>query len=374
MALLAIIVLLPSLQALSLGGKKLSPITYVPGDLIVNSYKIYGSDKPVKVLLDSGPFTNITTTDVVDDQFDLLIHFPQGERIPPGSYNFALSVVEDSPPGSGIGAQVAVSKSFEVIVYSWEKEIQATLSAFNINEGSNATFQLGVSSQTYADIEEVQGFISVYNASRAKLGEAATEKKPLKSLQGISFNVPFNTARFPTGSYLAKAVVTYDENRKETNASFLIGTMDLIVKNYTAEFPPGFVEFSIFVGNGWGNSLRNVYAKLLINGQELLQTPSIDLEPWQEGQLKGIMKVDLSPGTYEGRLILYYEGESKELPVSIRIIPLPVIAEPVVEVEKQVQQAQAFAFIPAIAGLILLAVIIIIFFRRRKNRKKGNEF
>lgn len=361
--------MMPSISALGLAGQKIGPIDYKPGFSMTNHYSIIGTDKPIEVTANGGILPGISVSAVVDNEFDLIITFPADQYVPPGSYSFAITVKEASPLEAGISSQVAVSKNIEVIVYSYDKDVQASLYAPNINQGRNVTFQLGVQSMGYPDIEEVYARVNLFNSTSGKLGSVETERKFLPGLESLSFTPSYDTQLFPSGNYYAEALVFYDGKYKTANTTFLIGTMDLILNNYTAELHPGFNEFEIIVTNGWGNGLRNVYAKLFIADQEVVQTPSIDLGPWQQGTLKAIMNIDLPPGTYGALLQLYFESERKDVP--IRLVVLPSV-EPIQEMEKEIQVAKVWSFIPALASVIIILIIIGIFLLRRK-RSRGNE-
>ncbi len=372
MMLFTLLCIMPAISALSLAGARLGTITYQSGTSFTNHYSILGTDQPVIVTVDGGgQFPGIFVSEVVDNEFDLLVNFPEEVYVAPGSYTFALTVVENSSRQEGISSQVAVSKVFEVVVYSYEKDIQASLSIPNINAGRNVTFQLTVQSMGYPDIEKVYGQIALYNSSRQEVGRLVTETKSLPGLESLSFQPKHDTDHFPTGNYAAKAVVWYDGKSEAVNSTFLIGSMDLIVNNYTAEFNSGFNEFSVIVTNNWGNILRNVYARLFIQDQQLVQTPSLELEPWQQGELKAILNIEFPPGTYAGALKLYFEGESKEVPVGIIILP---VIEQQQETEKELQVAGALVFIPALLVIVIILALMAIYLWRKKKRKKKEEW
>ncbi len=373
LVLFMLLFIMPAVSALSLAGARLGTITYQPGASFSNHYTIFGTDQPVIVIVDGGEqFPGISVSEVIDNEFELLVNFPEEVYVAPGSYNFALTVVENASQQEGISSQVAVSKVFEVVVYSYEKDIRASFSIPNINAGRNVTFQLTVQSLGYPDIEKVYGQIALYNSSRQEVGRLVTETKSLPGLASLSFQPAYDTDNFLTGTYSAKAVVWYDGKSKTVNSTFLIGSMDLIVNNYSTEFNPGFNEFSVIVTNNWGNILRNVYARLFIQGQQLVQTPSMELEPWQQGKLQAILNIESPPGTYAGVLKLYFEGESKEIPVAIMVLP----AEPAMEkqeVEKEIQIAGLWGFIPALLVAVILLIVILIYLSKKKNEKKGKE-
>ncbi len=370
---LFLLLIIPPIFALGLAGQKIGPIDYKPGFSMANHYSIIGTDKPVEVSVDgAGVFQGLSVSEVINNEFDLIINFPIDHYVPPGSYHFGLTVKEASPSEAGISSQVAVSKNIEIIVYSYDKDILASLSAPNINQGRNITFQLGVQSVGYPDIDEVYARINIFNSSHGKVGGVETQRKPVSGLKSISFTPSYDTHLFPSGNYGAEALVFYDGKYKTANTTFLIGIMDLALNNYTAELYPGFNEFEITVTNGWGNGLRNVYAKLFINGREIVQTPSIDLSPWEQGTLKAIANLELQPGTYDGRLQLYFEGEMKEASIRITILP-PAQPELNLGIKKELQLAKISVFIPAVLSVAIIIAILCIYLLKKRKRR-ADEF
>ena len=367
---LFLVAILPVVSALELSGTKLSPIIYRSGATITNHYTISGTNAEVDVNLDPGPFQGITVTEVVDNEFDLIIYFSPEQYIAPGSYSFGLSVKEKPAAGAGaISSLVAVSKIFTVEVYSYDKEIDLSLDVPNINAGSPLSLQLTVISRGYPDINSVFGEITILNADAVPWGTIRTEEKFLPGLSAVTFTEVFDASSVVVGNYAAAATVFYDGQQESANTTFLIGNMDILVRNYTSTLPRGFADFNVVVVSNWGNVLRNVYAKLFIAGQELLQTPSLDLLPWQEAQLQGILKVDLVPGGYNGTLQLFFEGEHKDIPIIVTIIELPAAAP---EVQ---QPASSTMVISIILIILLLAVVVLVYFlfHRRHEKNKGRS-
>ncbi|HIH12476.1 MAG: hypothetical protein QT02_C0002G0070 [archaeon GW2011_AR9] len=370
-----VLLILPFTAGLSLVGKKISPITYLPGTTLSADFSVSGTDFPIEVLVDGGVFKHITISEVKNNQFTFTINFSAENQIPPGNYNIGLTVREvPEKIENGISAVISASKSFEVIVYSFQKDINPVLSIPNINQGSKLTLYLSVNSMGYPNIDKIYGDITLYDAENKQIGRVITEEKPLEGLKGMTLTSSFNSSSLPTGRYSANAVVFYDGQSKKANTTFLIGNMDVILENYTSEVEQGYAEFAVQVRNNWGNSLRHVYAKVMVNNQELLQTPSLDLEPWASQQLKGIMKVDQEPGIYPGVIHLFYEGESKEFPFQLVVTKAPVVlAEPVL-IQQQIEEAKSFSFIPAlIVGLLFVVVIAIYLFKQNYCHNLGTR-
>lgn len=352
---------LPSLSALSLSGQTIGPITYVPGGSMSVHYTISDTSYPALVTVDAGPFSSVRATEVINNEFYVIFDFPGDEYVPPGEYKIGVTVVEDpGDSGAAIASSISISKVFYVTVLSYEKAVSVSLDAPNINEGNNVTLTLRVQSMGYPDIDAVQGKITVHNHQQELLGTIFTEKKPLPGLQGLTFKHSFDSSQLPTGAYEARAIVSYDGKFQAANATFLIGNMDIFVLNYTSSFFPGFNDFVVTLQNKWGNRVRNVYAKLLVGDQELFHTHSIELEPWQEGKLKGIVQIPFEPGAYEGILRVFFEGEQKDIAVLLQVIPLP----PAVQ-EQNIAFFDSAYFFPTVVVLLLFIIILMLMIMRK---------
>ena len=351
------LVLLPSLPALSLSGNSISPIIFEPGKSITNHYMIVDTSAEVEVLLSGDLSEYIQLTPIENNEFDLLINFPD-EFIPPGTYRFSLTVKEKGVSAAGINSLLSVVKNFVVEVYSHEKEVEFFLVSPSVNEGNPINFQVNVQSRSYSDINSIKAKINVYDPENKKINTVNTNEKPLPALASETLTASLPTTNIKPGEYTAEAAVFYDGKQKSINNTFRIGNMDILIKNYTKQLPQGFSDFSVTVFNNWGHPLRNVYAKLLLSNQELLQTPSLDLNPWQEAQLQGIVKVDFPPGEYQGKIQLFFEGESKDVPVTITII------EPIAESNNN----RLVLILGLIVIILFLFLILLLIFKSKKKK------
>lgn len=353
---------LPSLLSIGLSGRVMGMIVYQPGKTIMNQYTILGANGPVAVALDAGPFTNITLSDVIDDKFDLIINFPENERIPTGWHSFSLSVQElSTATGGGIAALTSASKAFQVEVYSYQKEIAAELIAPSANVGTPITFQVAVQSRSYQDIDRVSSEMTILDKESHVVGKRTTDEQPLPSLSSVTLTAaPFPTESLPANEYRAQAVVFYDGQELYLNKTFKIGAIDVALLNYSSALEKGFNEFRIEVESRWGDLLQNVYAKVFLNEQELLQTSSISLAPWEKGLLKSIAKVDLLPGNYAGKIQLFFEGEMREFPMAFLVREAVAPEKP----------GAPFLLLTALGlGLLLLVALLFIFLQRQRQRR-----
>lgn len=364
--ILLILIALFSSSAFSLGltGAKLGTIIYEPGKKIFNQYEVQDTSLSTIVSIggELGKYVNITKID--EKHYDMYVEFPQ-EFLDPGTYFFTLTASEQlTGEEQGIGSLLSVTKQFEVKVYSHEKDILISLSSPSVNVNSTVELNIGVESITYSEIGSVQGQVTIYDSAGTEIGTVFTPKVTLPALSTITLKANFLTLGLSPGNYRAKAIVFYDGYKKEAESSFKIGNLDLLLKNYTSELTTGFTEFKAVVINNWGDDLNNVYAKVFIEGNELLQTPSITLAGWQEGLLQGIIKPDLIPGNYSGGIILYYEGESKQEDLQFQILEeiKPELQEARSEISKKntiiLVMGLSFSVLLLIMGIILAVITL----------------
>lgn len=368
---LVLLLSLPSLTALTLSGKKLSPIIFEPGLVINNHYTISETTEDVAVKVSGELQDYIVLTEVINNEFDMVINFP--ESLPPGVYHFELSATEvPKSSNEGIGSLLSVSKRFDVEVYSYEKYIEASLSAANVNEGTPIDLKLNLVSKCYQDINSVQGEITIADAQNNTLKKLITEEKSLKALATETLSASFDTIGLPAAEYSAKAIVFYDGEQKTAQTKFRIGQMDLVLKNYTSLVEQGFSDFTLRLANNWGNALQEVYAKLYINKRELLHTPTAEFAPWEEKELKGIINIELEPGTYNAIIQLFFEDQMKEVPVIIAVVKKISSEELSAELEKS---RRNLILLSVAAGILILGLIIVIVrYKKTPKKKQKDEF
>ncbi len=368
-----------SVSALALSGKQLGNIIYKPGTTFTASYEVFGSGKNVEVEISGGPFKGLRTTPVVDGKFEIILDFPKDEYVPPGEYVLGLTAREAMPKSvdgeeqGGIGALTAVSKKIYIVVYAYDKDVQAGLDIPNINQGGKTTVTLMVNSVSYKEIDSVKAEIILYDeATKTEIARKTTKEKSLKSLKSVTFKEVFDTEKLEAKQYLVKGIVTYDGITEEVNSTYLIGNMDLQLKDYSKELGQGYSDFSARVMNNWGNELRGVKAKLFLDGDELLETPTISLGAWQEGVLKSIVKVDLKPNLYKGELQLFYEGESKKVPIEINVVkPKEGVIPATTQQPLSTEESNNWIFISA---AVLIIVIGIVFYLKKRRGEQQDEF
>lgn len=354
-----IIIFSSSVLAINLQGQKLSPILFQPGAKIINHYIITNTEGEVKVNLAGDLIEYIHTTAVVDNQFDLIIEPPQ--TLPePGTYWFMLQVSEVGEAGAMIDSLLSVNLRFKIEVPPHGKSLSISFNAPNINENQPIIFTTSLISKGLKNIESIQEEIIVYDAENKSIGVMETTTESLKALDSKQIVIEFETKGLPPANYWAEAIVTYDGEEKRLTDTFKIGDLNLNLKNYTSELERGFSEFIAVIENNWGNPINEIYGKLFINETEFLHTPTISLAPWQEGELKGIIKTELDSGEYEAKLILFFEGKSKEELLKIKIIE---ISQP----DNNNKKIKEQYFVPILIILVIITITLWVIFKKEEE-------
>ncbi len=364
MLLIVVFLLLFASSAYGLGlrGNHLSPIIFEPGKKMVNHYQIDGTDKEVKVSLGGDLLKYVTVTEVINNQFDLIIEMP--ETLPePGSYSFSLHANEiGSPEESGVGSLLSVSLRFEVEVPPHGKAISISFDIPDFNEHQPIPFSVNIVSKGLENINSLTGTITVYDLKNNSVASLHLKGKALPALASTTLSASLPPDKLSPATYWAEAVVNYDGEEKMAQDAFKIGNLDLILVNYTSQLEQGFAEFHALVENNWGNPIQIAYATVSINGTELLTTPSLSLGPWQKGELKGILRTDFLTGNHTGSIQLFYDGLSKIENVTF------IIVEPLTEEQEDLSVTLMIIF--GISLLVIIGLIIGWVWIKKRNKNK----
>ena len=359
-ALLLIVLYSSSIYALSLNGNRLSPIIFEPGKKVVNHYIVEGTDKEVKVSLGGDLLQYVQVTEVVDNQFDLIIEVP--ENLPePGSYWFSLQASEvGNEKEAGVGSLLSVSLRFLVEVPPHGKSISLSLDIPDVNEHEAVPIMVNIASKGLENISSLSGEVIVYDSNNHSAATLNLKGKPLPALESTILSVQIPADQLSPAKYWAEAVITYDGKVTRAQDGFKIGDLDLFLINYTSQLEQGFSQFKATVENNWGNPLQIVYLKVSIEGNELLTTPTVLLGPWQRGELAGILKTDFEPGNYAGSIQLFYDGLSKTEEVVF------TITEPA---ETARERSTLILVISGISAIAAILVLFLLFGKKIKNKK-----
>ena len=218
------------------------------------------------------------------------------------------------------------------------------------------------------DIKDVYADINFFEGD-TQVGSLKTQHASLASRQNIALYTPWEN-NMPPGIYTARAIVHADENITTANATFFIGTKDIVLQDITHKLIAGRVnQVQMVLMNRWNAPLYGV--RLVINaGPDAAAPwravgPDFELQPWQNVSINYYLNVPaVSPGTYPGHLDFTFDGQTKSIPVQFQVESNPELQAP----------AANNVSVTVMRLLIVLVVAVLVFlYLRRKKEERSHE-
>ncbi|MBS3090345.1 hypothetical protein J4433_01090 [Candidatus Pacearchaeota archaeon] len=295
--------------------------------------------------------------------FSATLQFPE-QKPSAGLHETRICVAEASSGGGSISVRAKVCSIIGVRVLYSEKYLKIeSFDVPNIDVGDTLNLKISVKSWTEASINNVRAVIDIFGPSEKgfskKITTVQTEEKPLASNEALTLSASLDTRNFESGEYNAVATVYYDSKDANMSSKFKIGILAVKVVNYTKEFTRNKVNrFNIDVESRWNSLIENVYADVRIEN-ETLRTPSITLQPWEISALSTYWETtDKKAQYYDGKLILYFAGNSTEQDIRVKMLVDP----------EEIKRLMVYVSITT-GIVILIAIIVMLSLRKPKGNK-----
>jgi hypothetical protein len=283
---------------------------------------------------------------------------------------------EDCPGGGTMCGRAAVCAAIQFMVLYPGINPIVGLSAPNVNRDQPVDFSVSVENLGKEGISSATGRIDVFNINKEKVGDAGIEAKPVKSAAKENLNARFETAGLLPGNYSATAYVDADGEKREANASFRIGTLEIKVLSHTKELATGGIKrFVTKVESVWNDPL-DVFANVQIsdsNNSVASKTSTNRLKPWQTLDLEAFIDTSkLEEKEYDVRIELFYAEKKTVFEGKVKLIAPPAAAvnatvPKLEEPKKEGISATALTIILVIVVIILTAVNIFLALYRKKK-------
>ncbi|MBW2984267.1 hypothetical protein KY361_04080 [Candidatus Woesearchaeota archaeon] len=364
------LLLLPTVHAIGLMSPPVGTIIYQPGYEGELTFFVRGFNYDVEASVGGlGEYATLSPiTDLPNGlkQFTLKIEFPDTVELDEGVHTFSVGVREVGQPGGMVGALTAVQKKFKLLVYSKEKKITANFDAPDANEKELMLFRVNVQSVCYPYIALVLGRITIYDNENNSLATFDTNKASLESGQTETLEAGWNNSILVPGTYRAEALVIFDGESILLEDIFKIGTLMIKINDYINEFISGQIdEFRVELENVWNNPIKDIYAELFIDGEKVLKSSTIDLDPWQKGVINAYWNVTLAPGEYNGKIKLYYADTYSEKNIKVRIKERMV--------RLSLEQVYGLVSVGLLVMVVVLAVIVVRLYLKEKSKEKSKK-
>lgn len=292
-----------------LGGPQLfEPNKVIERVMIVNSYT-YDANMIVSGALEEYFVIEQLEKTPLTITFKITLTLP--ETLPPGLYNTFVRAEDVLNPDAGmVGGKTAIRINTPILVLEEDKLIKASLSTPSVNEGETTVFSVHVQSFTTQYLNKVYAQIDAFDEKGDFLSRITTNSLGLESYEKRSLVAPFDSSSLKQGRYTTKATVFYDGKELDLESVFRVGTLDIIIQDIPTEMERTNINpFSIQVESGWNLPLNGIWAEIEIEGHTA-KTPTIDLPPWETGNLKGFIELGDMPDESEIEVKVYYVDET----------------------------------------------------------------
>lgn len=246
------------------------------------------------------------------------IKFSLPDEINVSGINEARVWVRGKPKikGGGMSATPVVGVRYQVFVLFPYKYVEWGFSMSNMNEDETKTIGITVRNYGSPDIENVYADITVVSReTNATVALLTTNSASLSSQEEVKLETDFDSTGLSPGNYEATAVLHFDEKTEERDAQFKIGTMDVIVVNFTKEFEKESInKMDIIIQSKWNTHIGNIFAKVTVankTGKRVREFKSVntELDPWKRATLESYFDTKNLPlGEYDATVSLQYNG------------------------------------------------------------------
>jgi hypothetical protein len=264
----------------------------------------------------------------------------------PGQYKLQIGATESTTrTGGQIGGKTSAKATITVRSLDYNKRIKVKLTAEEVEEFKPIPIKLLVENWGREDIASVSADIELHDFEEL-LGETSTETASIESGKSVKLNAVYEPG-LSAGSYIAKAIIAFDEESITMEDEFRIGTLLVEIANYTNPLYTNEKNvLTLNLQSSWNKEVKEVYADVNVNG-ETLKTTLTDIPPFSTSDIVTYWDTDgLKEGDYEAKVTLYYEDQQSNETIQLSLVPKPFFLG-------------AAIAIPGAASLLLVLLVVI---------------
>jgi len=300
--------------------------------------------------------------------FELTLSFPAEELDYAGPQRINVVAEEGIPEGSGVGSRTVVVADIAINFPYPGKYLEIyRYSVQNINAGENSTASWEVISKG-EELVSFDAVLEIFDNDNNSVLKKDYERTTIAPGDIYKKDDVLTTDKLLSDKYVATLKVSYENLVRESNVNFYVGKEDVSLLEYKPkEFKFNEInKFTVVFENLWNGEFKNVNA-LIELGNVKSQTPSGTLTPFGTLGLEQFLDTtEMQPGTYEGNVTVFFGGNQKKFPITVRVM---TEEESKGEVESE---GGGLSLVALVIILLVLLVIINVFFILR-HRKKENK-
>lgn len=380
------IILSPSAYAVGIGGPTLVKEVFVPNqeyplsyvlfadEHVDNSYTVYAKkDLEKYVVFEKTRLENISRGSKVAINGKIL--FPS--ELEPGWHELYVCVREDCKGEGTVCGRAGVCANLAFMVLYPGIYPVISLSAPNTNENQPVDFKVNIVNYGKDKIDQASGRVEVFDLSGKHVGTAFLDSASIGSYKNAVLNGIFQTRGLLPGNFTATAFIDCDGEKQNANASFRIGTLDIMIVDHTEELEiSGIKRFITTIESVWNDPL-NVYADVVIRDEEdhvEAKTATYRLDPWKTLDLEAFVDTaGLKDKDYDVRITVHFAGEEKVLGSRIRMTApeMPVAPQsPAFEAERPAPGISSTAITLILIAIVIILTVVNIFLAAHNKKKR----
>ena len=290
-----------------------------------------------------------------------------------GSYITATELPKTNAAQGGINFQLLVSVKHRItmrVPYPG-KYMDITLDTQNVKEGEPVFFGVNAISRGTETIKKISGTGEIYDSVTKKLQDTIrfSEEINVKTGDEVVLTSIWDTKNKNPGEYYIGAKVDFDEKSEVFQKSFLVGSLELKVTNYTQiAYNDSVNKFDLEVQSNWNDPIENIYADIIIKKGKFetsFRLPSVRIEPFSKNKMSSFWETrNTDVGVHDVFITLHYADKT-----STKQGTLEVIARP----EEKPSPINTTTVLIAVIVLIIIVNIGWFIFGKLKKKKEGGH-
>jgi len=260
-----------------------------------------------------------------DEQIAIVGHLSLPASLPPPAQDELVCFRNGCPGGGNIcGTSAACVRITVRVPYDGIFPV-ISLAASNVNQDAIEHFVVNMHNDGKETVNHCSGSVDVYNIDRKKLGDAVLSNiDAIQSFGGGSMKADFDTNGLLPGNYFATAFVDCDSQKLESNASFRIGELKVIVVDYTKELEAGGLKrFTTNIESGWNDPLSTYVSVRIFDENTSVsgRSPTDVLDSWKRQNFDTALDTtSLQPKEYNVNIAVFYADKTTTAEGKVRII------------------------------------------------------
>jgi hypothetical protein len=265
------------------------------------------------------------------------------DYLEPGSHTLYIVATQASSIGEAtVGGVASVRTGVNVFaLYPGEYPSFDGVYANDLNVNEKTNMVIGLSNEGEDTIADASGIITIYDQNNNTIAILHTNSVSVKPFEKQTLSAELDAAVYnlSVGTYRAVGNLTCDgtnvNHTEETN--FIVGTMNVDIVDTTPDVIVNATnKYYINLESDWSGDIDNVYAKITMPDGKVIKSPNVDMIKSTQGskaqaQIETYMETtDLSPGSYDVDITVYYKGLSRSNKIKLNVIEgkAPIIEKP----------------------------------------------